>query len=350
MNPSQNAGITKLPTVAVVIINWNGKAFLKKFLPSVLLSTYPNMKVVIADNASTDDSVSYLSEHFPAAEIVRNEKNEGFAKGYNDGLKNVEADYFVLLNSDVEVSPRWIEPVIELMEKDHTIGACQPKILDEKNKAFFEYAGACGGWIDSLGYPFARGRVLDKTEEDIGLYNDAAPCFWASGAAMFVRAEVFRSLGGFDEYFFAHQEEIDLCWRMQLAGYRVFIQPASVVYHFGGGTLPKTNNKKTFLNFRNNLIMIFKNTPGSKLLYILPARFFLDGLAAVKGLAWGNVGYFLAVIRAQLHFLKWILFGKTKRAARVDQRQPLQGVYKGCILWQYYINRKNTFSQIVQSK
>ncbi|MEJ7611060.1 MAG: glycosyltransferase family 2 protein [Ferruginibacter sp.] len=350
MNALQSPGNNNLPSVAVVILNWNGKDFLKKFLPSVMASTYGNLRIIVADNASTDDSVDFLKMYFPTTEIIVNEKNEGFANGYNVPLKKIEADYFVLLNSDVEVTPGWIEPVIELMEKDSSIAACQPKILDEKRRTHFEYAGACGGWIDALGYPFARGRVLEKTEADTGLYDDAVPCFWASGAAMFVKAPVFKALGGFDAHFFAHQEEIDLCWRMQLSGHRVFIQPASVVYHVGGGTLPKANNQKTFLNFRNNLIMIYKNSSAAELLYIIPARFFLDGLAAVKGLAWGNVGYCLAVLRAQLHFVKWMLFGRKQPVAVSRKNKKLQGVYKGSILWQYYMNRKNTFSEIVQSK
>ena len=198
------------PLVAVVILNWNGKHFLEKYLSGVLASTYQNKKVVVADNASTDDSIIFLKQHFPTVEIIVNKTNEGFAKGYNLALKQITADYFVLLNSDVEVTPGWIEPVVELMKKDKMIGACQPKLLDEKNKKYFEYAGACGGWIDTFGYPFARGRVLEEMEEDKGQYDTAVPCFWASGAAMFVKAALFNSLGGLDEYFFAHQEEIDL--------------------------------------------------------------------------------------------------------------------------------------------
>ncbi len=341
---------TALPKVAVVILNWNGKDFLAKFLPSVMASSYGNMRIIVADNASTDDSVDFLQKQFPAVEVIINPSNGGFAKGYNTALKNVPADYFVLLNSDVEVSAGWIEPVIALMENDPAIGACQPKILAQKEPGHFEYAGAAGGWIDKLGYPFARGRVLNTTEKDAGQYDDAAPCFWASGAAMFVRASVFHSLGGFDEYFFAHQEEIDICWRMQLAGHKVFVQPASVVYHVGGGTLPKSNNKKTYLNFRNNLIMIWKNTSAGRLVFLLPPRFFLDAMAAWKALLGGNGGYFIAVIKAGLHFWKWVFFEK-KTASPVQQaaKEPA-GRYKGSILWQYYINKKKTFSEIVSGK
>ena len=341
---------TAIPKVAVVILNWNGKIFLEKFLPSVLLSSYSNLSVFVADNASTDDSVAFLEKEFPAVEVIINCENGGFAGGYNSALKNVAADYYVLLNSDVEVSANWIEPVITLMENDPAIGACQPKILEEKNRDHFEYAGAAGGWLDKLGYPFARGRVLNETEKDTGQYDDAAPCFWASGAAMFLRAAVFHSLGGFDEYFFAHQEEIDLCWRMQLAGHKIFVQPASVVYHVGGGTLPKGNSKKTYLNFRNNLIMIWKNTPAGRLVFLLPPRFFLDAMAAWKALLSGDGGYFLAVIKARLHFWGWVLFEKKTGSVLPDKPKKLAGMYSGSILWQYYIKKKKTFSEIVSSK
>ena len=238
-----------LPSVAIVILNWNGKHFLQQFLPALVASTYGNKRIIVADNASTDDSIAFLEQYFPDVEIIENHSNEGFAKGYNSALQGVDSDYYVLLNSDVEVTPGWIEPVIELMESNARIGACQPKVLTDAARHLFEYAGACGGWIDQLGYPFARGRMFDVLEEDKGQYNQAQPCFWASGAAMFVRTDLFHMLGGFDEYFFAHQEEIDFCWRLQLAGYSVYVQPASVVYHVGGGTLPKGNARKHFLNF-----------------------------------------------------------------------------------------------------
>ena len=220
-----------VPSVAIVILNWNGKNFLEQFLPSVLSSVYENKRVIVADNASTDDSVAFVKANFPEVEIIINNSNEGFAKGYNTALKQVQSDYYVLLNSDVEVTANWITPVIELMESDAAITACQPKLLAYKNKSLFEYAGASGGWLDTFGYPFSRGRVFDVCEEDKGQYNDAQPCFWASGAALFVKASAYHEMGGLDEYFFAHQEEIDLCWRMQLAGYKVYVQPASVVYH-----------------------------------------------------------------------------------------------------------------------
>ena len=347
---NDNTPLTNLPIVAIVILNWNGKHFLEKYLSSVHASTYQNKKIIVADNASTDDSIQYLQKHFPEVKIIINSINEGYAKGYNLALKQITADYFVLLNSDVEVTPGWIEPIVDLMEKDKMIGACQPKLLDEKNKKYFEYAGACGGWIDTFGYPFARGRVLEKMEEDKGQYNKAVPCFWASGAAMFVRASLFNSLSGLDEYFFAHQEEIDLCWRMQRAGYKIYVEPASVVYHVGGGTLPKGNSKKTYLNFRNNLIMIYKNSSAAALFLKMPIRFGLDALAAYKGLFAGDGGYFLAIAKAHFHFAKWVVFQKKKPDEITIKNVQLHGTYKGSILWQYYFRNKKIFSEFISVK
>jgi GT2 family glycosyltransferase len=347
----QQNNINNTPSVAVVILNWNGQHFLENFLPFVLVSTHKNIQIIVADNASTDDSITFLQQHFPSVQIIINETNQGFAKGYNTALKKVIADYFVLLNSDVEVTPGWIEPIIQLMENDTNIAACQPKILDYKNKTHFEYAGASGGFIDTLGYPFARGRVLENVEEDKGQYNDTIPCFWATGAAMFVRASVYNTLGGLDEYFFAHQEEIDLCWRMQLSGHKVYVQPASVVYHVGGGTLPKGNSKKTYLNFRNNLIMLWKNTPSKSLLLKLPIRFSLDAVAAYKGLFSGDVGYFFAVAKAHLHFGKWLLIDRKKSLfVRQSTNKNLYGFYPKSMLWQYYVKKKRMFSEIVSRK
>jgi GT2 family glycosyltransferase len=352
MNDLQHQNNTNnVPSVAVVILNWNGQHFLEKFLPFALASTYKNTQIIVADNASTDNSVAFLQAHFPSVQIIINETNGGFAKGYNTALKKVSADYFVLLNSDVEVTANWIEPIIQLMENDSSIAACQPKILDYKNKTHFEYAGASGGFIDTLGYPFARGRVLENIEEDKGQYNNAIPCFWATGAAMFVRASVYNNLGGLDEYFFAHQEEIDLCWRMQLSGHKVYVQPASVVYHVGGGTLPKGNSKKTYLNFRNNLIMLWKNTPSKSLIVKLPIRSVLDAVAAYKALFSGDVGYFFAIAKAHFHFGKWILLHRKKSLfVQYPTNKKLDGFYPKSMLWQYYAKKKQTFSEIVEPK
>jgi len=340
----------RLPLVAVVILNWNGKKYLQQFLPPLLASSYSNIKIIVADNSSTDDSVNYLCANFPSVEIICNTSNEGFAKGYNTALKKVQAEYYVLLNSDVEVTPGWVEPIINLLEADKTIGACQPKIKSYTDKTHFEYAGASGGWIDEFGYPFSRGRVFDSLEEDKGQYDNAAPCFWASGAALFVTAKLYHELGGLDEYFFAHQEEIDFCWRLQLAGYKVYVEPKSVVYHVGGGTLPKGDNKKVYLNFRNNLIMLAKNLSMAEVLWRLPIRLMLDAVAAWKELFSGNGGYFLAVIKAHFNFVGWLLFRQKKSVFPISKNGKVHGLYKGAIIWQHFVKKKNKFSEIVGSK
>ncbi|MEO5683041.1 MAG: glycosyltransferase family 2 protein [Chitinophagaceae bacterium] len=339
-----------IPSVAIVILNWNGRHYLQQFLPSVAASTYAQVQVIVADNASSDDSVTFLQEHYPAVRIILLPRNFGFAKGYNEALKQVKADYYVLLNSDVEVQPGWIEPVIALMESDPVIGACQPKILMERNRSLFEYAGAAGGWIDSLGYPFARGRVFDHCETDLGQYDDESTVFWASGAAMFVRSSVYHACGGLDEYFFAHMEEIDLCWRMQLGGYRIMSCPKAVVYHVGGGTLPKGNAQKVYLNFRNNLIMLFKNLPVAQLLWKLPLRLALDGLTGWKSLFSGDGAYFIAVFRAHVGFVAWLLTKGTRTVKTATGITPLNGWLNRSIVWAYFIQGKRKFSEIVYHK
>ncbi|GAB2816756.1 glycosyltransferase family 2 protein [Ferruginibacter profundus] len=315
-----------------------------------MASVYDNKRVIVADNASTDDSVAFIKAQYPQVEIIINNSNEGFAKGYNTALKQVQSDYYVLLNSDVEVTPNWIAPVIELMESDIAIAACQPKLLAFHNKTHFEYAGASGGWLDILGYPFMRGRVFDFCEEDKGQYNDARACFWASGAALFVRAAVYHAMGGLDEYFFAHQEEIDLCWRMQLAGHKVYVQPASVVYHVGGGTLPKGNSRKTFLNFRNNLVMLAKNLSFGNALWKISFRLGLDAVSAWQNLLKGDSGYFMAVLKAHLHFFKWLLLQKKQSVFPVHKHGKPYGLYKGLVVWKYFVQKKKTFSEIVDNK
>jgi len=314
-------------------------------------TTYPNLRIIVADNASSDDSVDFLQEHFPQVEILRLQKNFGFAKGYNEALKQVEADYYVLLNSDVEVTAVWLEPIITLLEEQPAHGACQPKVLAHKNKNFFEYAGAGGGWLDAYGYPFARGRIFDICEEDNGQYNTTEEVFWATGAAMIIRSQVYHHLNGFDEYFFAHQEEIDLCWRIQLAGYRIFACPQSVVYHVGGGTLPRGNSKKTYLNFRNNQIMLAKNLPWAEKWWKVPYRLTLDQVSAVKGLLSGDGGYFLSIIESHFAFLYWIFFGNRKWKPKNKRKlTSLHGVYKGNLVWEHFILKKKTFLAIVERK
>jgi Predicted glycosyltransferases len=334
------------PFVSIAILNWNGRHFLQQFLPSVLASTWPNKEVVVIDNASTDDSVQYLRENFPSVKIIQNASNFGYTKGYNEGLKQLQADYFVLLNSDVEVTPSWIEPVIALMEKDKQIAICQPKLLQYEKRGYFEYAGAAGGWLDYLGYPFARGRIFDDCEKDEGQYDRAEPIFWASGAAMFVRADVYRELGGLDEYFFAHQEEIDFCWRAQLAGYKVYACPQSVVYHVGGGTLPKGNARKVYLNFRNNLVMMAKNMCRWEAVWKISYRFVLDAVSAVKSLLAGEGTYFVAVFRAHCRFLKWLLVERKKSLFPVAKKGRPEGLLRKSVVWAYFVRGKKKFSEI----
>jgi GT2 family glycosyltransferase len=338
------------PTIAIVILNWNGRKYLEKFLPSVLASTFPGREVVVADNASTDDSVNFLRDVYPGVRIIMLDRNYGFAGGYNQALKQIKSDYYVLLNSDVEVEPGWIEPVMNLMEGDPSIGACQPKIRMYAEKEYFEYAGAAGGWLDYLGYPFAKGRIFDVCETDEGQFNTAEPIFWASGAAMFVRASLYHELGGLDNYFFAHQEEIDFCWRMQLAGYKVYSCPASVVYHVGGGTLPKGNERKVFLNFRNNLIMMSKNMPLEQRLWKIPFRFLLDSISAWKSLFAGQAIYFLAILEAHFAFIKWVLFKRGESVFPKSRRGTLYGCHTHSIVWQYFVMGKKTFREIVKGK
>jgi GT2 family glycosyltransferase len=338
------------PTVIVVILNWNGRKYLQQFLPSVISSTYSKVQTIIADNGSTDDSVAFVRSNFPGVAVIELKENFGFARGYNEALKDLDADYFVLLNSDVEVRPGWIEPVIELMQGNAHIGVCQPKVLMYSDHKSFEYAGAAGGWLDHLGYPFARGRIFDYCEHDEGQYNKTEPIFWATGAAMFVRGSLYHQLHGLDEYFFAHQEEIDFCWRVQLAGYDVYACPDSVVYHVGGGTLPKGNATKVFLNFRNNLVMMAKNLPLSQSLWKIPFRIILDTISAFKSLFEGQGTYFIAVFRSHFAFLGWVFGRRDKRFLAATRSAQLKGWFKGSVVWLHFVRGKRKFSEIVQHK
>ena len=336
--------------VSIVILNWNGRSFLEDFLPSVVASTYLPREIVLADNASTDDSVAFVRSRYPSIRIVQLAQNYGFTKGYNEALKQVKADYYILLNTDVEVSPGWIEPMVDMLEAKERIGICQPKLLQFTNKDLFEYAGAAGGWIDKLGYPFARGRIFDYCERDAGQYDQAQPIFWASGAAMFIRSSLYHRLGGFEEYFFAHQEEIDLCWRAQLAGFEVYACPASVVYHVGGGTLPKGNSRKVFLNFRNNLIMLAKNLPVGEAILKVGCRFWLDAISAWKSLFAGQGKYFLAVIEAHMGFFYWLMLKRKNSLFPETRRGKLHGYLHGSVVWAHFVEGKKKFMEIVQKK
>lgn len=336
--------------MAIVILNWNGRNFLEQFLPSVNASTYPNKEIVVIDNASTDDSVSFLQRNYPHIKIVQNAVNYGFAKGYNEGLKQVRADYYLLLNSDVEVEQGWIEPLVNLLESDKSIAACQPKLLQFHQKNLFEYAGAAGGWIDYLGYPFARGRIFDVCEKDEGQYNQAEAVFWASGAALFIRLDAYWQVRGFDEYFFAHQEEIDLCWRLQWLGYKIYSCPSSVVYHVGGGTLPKGNSRKVFLNFRNNLVMMAKNLPLGEAIWKISWRFLLDAVSATKSLFAGQATYFIAVIKAHFAFLGWLFWKRSRSIFPEKKSRNWGGYYLKSVVWQHFILGKKKFPEIVDKK
>lgn len=333
----------KAPKVAVVILNWNGKEILKTFLPSVI-NYSKEAELVIVDNGSTDDSLLFLKENYPQIRIIDNKKNYGFAGGYNKALEEVEADYYVLLNSDVEVSPSWISPIIELMESDTKIACCQPKLLSYLEKNKFEYAGGAGGFIDHLGYPFCRGRVFNYLEEDKGQYDDNKEIFWATGAALFVRASVYKEFGGLDNDFFAHQEEIDFCWRIKNAGYKVYYCSKSVCYHLGGGSLNKTSPFKTFLNFRNNLYLLYKNLPLKKRKRVFFMRFFLDIIASLSFLLQGKVGEFNAVYKAYIEFAKTKKQMKQKRKPIINKN--IKEIYKGSIVFSYYIKQKKRFSEI----
>ena len=335
------------PKISIVILNWNGKKYLEQFLPSVLASGYANVEIVVADNGSSDRSVSFLELNYPHIRVIKFKENYGFAKGYNEALRQVQSDYYFILNSDVELLPGTLKPLVELLESDKAIGACQPKLLTYSNKKLFEYAGGAGGWLDKYGYPFAKGRVFDVFEEDNGQYDVSEAIFWASGAALFIRASVFHEVNGFDDYFFAHQEEIDLCWRIQLAGYTIYSCPASVVYHVGGGTLPKGNSLKTFLNFRNNRIMLCKNLPFWRGIWVLTFRKALDFISALKGLLAGDPGYFMAIMKAHWAFTGWWFFYRKKSSHSFSRNKPLNGLLKKNIAWEHFVKKKKYFSEIV---
>jgi GT2 family glycosyltransferase len=335
------------PFVSIVILNYNGVKYLQQFLPSVMATQYENFEVVVADNGSNDDSISFLQNNYPAIKIITSTTNEGFAGGYNWALKMINADYYVLLNSDVEVTPNWIGPMVEVLEKDKSNAACQPKLLSQKEPTLFEYAGAAGGWIDGFGYPFSRGRIFDVCEKDEKQYDTVEPIFWASGAAMMIRSHVFHELGGFDASFFAHQEEIDLCWRIQLAGYHIYCCPNAVVYHVGAGTLPR-GGRKVFLNFRNNLVMLCKNLPMTELIWKLPFRMGLDAISAWKGLLSGDGYFFTAIVKAHFALFGRLVTGNIVRTKANQSLKSLNGVYAGSLVFQYFIKKKQFFKKIVR--
>ena len=332
------------PSVAVVILNWNGKAFLEQFLPGVLRSDYDNLQVIVGDNASTDDSVSFIESNFPTVKILKNEQNYGFAGGYNKVLERVHADYFILLNSDVEVTPNWIQPVIDLMQSDDKIAAAQPKIKWQLNKTQFEYAGAAGGFLDIYGYPFCRGRLFNVYETDSGQYNETKEIFWASGAAFFIKSKYWKETGGLDADLFAHMEEIDLCWRLKNLNYKVVYCPDAQVYHVGGGTLQTENPFKTYLNFRNNLIIMQKNLPVGDAIFRIAIRMCIDFVAWLHFLLSGKPAFTLAVSKGHWHFIRDL--SKTARKRKEHQKPYAKhiGVYKNSVVWAFFIKKIKYFS------
>lgn len=338
--------------VAVVILNYNGKHFLEQFLPSVVAYSAEST-VYVADSASTDGSVAWLNAHYHNVPVIQLAANYGYAGGYNRALEQIEADYYLLLNSDVEVTPNWLDPLLQLLDNELNVAACQPKIRAHHQRNTFEYAGAAGGHLDRLGYPFCRGRVFFDCETDTGQYDTTEAIFWASGACFLVRANLFRQMGGFDEDFFAHMEEIDLCWRLQLAGHQIFCCADSVVYHVGGGTLPPSNPFKTFLNYRNSLAMLYKNLPKSQLSQVLFLRLILDGISAVRFLPkweWANVW---AIIKAHFAFYGMLPSLRKKRRqiwseVADNQAKKLKMLYPRSVIWGYFAKGKKTFKALME--
>ncbi|WP_421827688.1 glycosyltransferase family 2 protein [Larkinella sp.] len=338
--------------VAIVILNYNGKSFLDQFLPSVLTHS-EGCPVYVADNHSTDDSLALLEGKFPSVRLIRLVANFGYAGGYNMALTQIDATYLLLLNSDVEVSPGWLAPLVERMKANPRIAACQPKIRAFKKTQLFEYAGAAGGYIDYLGYPFCRGRVFDTVEEDRNQYDDAREIFWATGACLLVRSDVFLRLGGFDPRFFAHMEEIDWCWRAKNAGYQIWYCPESTVYHVGGGTLHKSNPRKTFLNYRNSLAMLYKNLPTGHVFLNILIRLILDGISGVRLLVAGNWRDTLAILQAHFIFYSWLPYLRKQRNALADLRKNRithPQIYPHSIIWQYFVKGRKTFRELLGGK
>ena len=321
--------------IAVVILNWNGQKLLEQFLPSILQFS-PEATIYVADNASTDDSIAFVQRQFPTIKIIENKDNYGFAKGYNQALTDVKADIYALVNSDIEVTKNWLQPIIKTFEKEPNTAVVQPKILDFKNKTHFEYAGAAGGFIDKYGFPYCRGRVFETIEEDLGQYNDELEIFWASGACFFIRSKVYHEMKGFDDDFFAHQEEIDLCWRIKNKKYVIKYNPNSLVFHVGGATLQKGNPKKTYLNFRNSLLMLTKNLPKKSVCKILFYRMLLDGLAGMKFVFQGNFKHCLAILKAHFSFYCLLLPNYRKR-----NDSQIENYYETkSIVIDYYLTKK----------
>ncbi len=329
-------------SVAVVILNWNGLALLKEFLPEVVKYSEA-ATIYVADNASTDSSVSFIEVHYPEIRIILNKVNGGYAKGYNEALEGLTEDIFILLNSDVKVTPNWISPIKRIFEKDETVAAVQPKILDYKKPTHFEYAGAAGGFIDKFGYPYCRGRLFESLEKDEGQYNNETEIFWASGACFAVSSTAFNKVGKLDEDYFSHQEEIDICWRFHNYGYKVLYTPNSVVFHVGGATLNIMNPKKTFFNFRNSLFNLVKNVSSSSVFFVLIARMILDGIAAIKFLVELKFSHFIAVFQAHMSFYRYL-----NKMLKKRRNLPKKGNYysKITVVCSHYLLGKKKYSDL----
>ena len=328
---------------AVVILNWNGKKMLEEFLPNVVNYSSSTAQVIIIDNASSDDSNQFIESKFPDIEIVKLKENLGYAGGYNEGLKHIKGrfEYYVLLNSDVEVTQNWITPIVDFMNGNPDVAACQPKIKDFANKNFFEHAGAAGGYIDKYGFPFCRGRIFQSLEEDKGQFEENAEVFWASGSCFFVRSEIFHELNGFDADFFAHMEEIDLCWRLKSKGHKIVYFANTSIYHVGGGSLPKSNPRKTFLNFRNVLLMLLKNLPSNTLYITIFQKLVFDGIAGIKFLFEGDVKDFFAVIKAHMSF--YALFFKFKEKRKLLEQKRVPNIYNKSVVIQHFLKGRNEY-------
>ena len=336
-----------MDSLAIVILNWNGKGFLEQFLPSVC--NYSNgAKIILADNASTDDSVAFVKSHYPSIEIIVNESNGGFAKGYNDALKQIDSEFYLLLNSDIEVTENWLLPLMEAM-KDPQVAGCQPKVLSYNERTLFEHAGASGGFLDHNYFPFCRGRIFDKFEHDEGQYDAPMEVFWATGAALLIRSELYHKVGGLDEAFFAHMEEIDLCWRLKKQGYKFMVAPQSHIFHVGGGTLPYLSPKKSYLNFRNSLFMIIKNHEGNLLVKLLH-RMILDGIAGARFMLRGEWKHLASVFNAHMAMYKRLshLLKQRKEIKQTSRNFNSKGLYRGSILWARYFKGISKFKDLNQ--
>lgn len=338
-----------MPKVAIAILNYNGIHLLQQYLP-VVATHHPHKDIFIIDNASSDKSIEWIKNHFTDINIIQNSKNYGFAKAYNEGLKHIQADYFVLMNNDIRTTENnWLEPIVQWMEQQQEIAVCMPKLMDDKCPEKFEYAGACGGFIDTLGYPFCKGRIFLSVENDYGQYDETDEVFWATGACMVIKSKIYWEAGGFDEDFFAHMEEIDLCWRIKNIGYKIYVYPHSKVFHLGGGTLNKINPYKTYLNFRNSLLTLLKNHPYKNLFWKIFFRLKLDGIAGIKFLLEGHGKHALSVIRAHFYFYKhFARFWKKRKnfEKKHSVNYTVHPVLKNSIVFEHYIKGKKKFCDL----